>query len=307
MFKFNKEINSWNDWADVVYDIKNWEALVRQIFVNEKLSVNEIKILPVGTNAIFKVDDKVIKIFVPDYDNQNEAKVNFEAEHNALIRASQAHVPTSKVLKHGKISDKYLFYYLIMEYIEGKPVVDVYSDLTSTQKEQLVAFIKSSLSKINIPVKYKAEYEKQIKQRVYNNERWQSYNEQLRKEIFDHVESLLLTNFVYVHGDLTGENVLVKNDGSYVVIDMGDAQIAPAEYEYLPLAFDLFQYDKVLFLKAIPKDTKITSDILLNTLLIHDFGANILKEFYDNIVNKDIKEINSLTEIKAEFEKWLKK
>ena len=58
---------------------------------------------------------------------------------------------------------------------------------------------------------------------------------------------------VFVHGDLTGENVLLlpKREGTTAagrlfVLDFGDCQLAPFYYEWPPLVWELFRWDSVM-------------------------------------------------------------
>ena len=62
---FNFEIINWESWCKVFNSIKAFEPLIHHIFKIENLpEIKQITNLKPGTNAVFKADDKVIKIFV---------------------------------------------------------------------------------------------------------------------------------------------------------------------------------------------------------------------------------------------------
>ena len=70
-----------------------------------------------------------------------------------------------------------------------------------------------------------------LRQEARVNFRLEKLAPSLREEVLARLEGLPLEPAVLTHGDLTGENLLVQEDGSFVVIDWADAHLAPAWYE----------------------------------------------------------------------------
>ena len=70
--------------------------------------------------------------------------------------------------------------------------------------------------------------------RAMENERFDCLHPRLVSELKARAQSLDLSDSVLVHGDCTGENLLV-NDGQPILIDFADCCLAPAWYE-LPAA-----------------------------------------------------------------------
>ena len=77
-------------------------------------------------------------------------------------------------------------------------------------------------------------------------------------------------------GDLTGENILVDEGGSPIIIDCADACLAPWWYELAPLVFELFHCQRNLLRMFVDTAPKVFVGRVLDAVCIHDFGANML-------------------------------
>jgi serine/threonine-protein kinase RIO1 len=104
---------------------------------------------------------------------------------------------------------------------------------------------------------------------------------------------------VLVHGDLTGENVMVREDGSLCILDWADALPAAETYEWPPLVFELFRCDPELVGFFCEEDPQGFAAKLVDALTLHDFGADILLAWQE----REGLVIDSLEEL----EEWLKK
>ena len=109
------------------------------------------------------------------------------------------------------------------------------------------------------------------------------------------LEGLELKGLVLTHGDLTGENLLVQEDGSLVMIDWADAHLAPAWYELGPLAFELFQGQGELLRLFAGADQEAFVERLLDCCCLHDFGADFLWNFWQR---ESAPELGSLGEVR---------
>ena len=65
MYLFNEQLNNEQDWGNVFQSIAAFTPLVEHILEIEKLPPAKIENLSPGTNALFKIDKHVIKIYVP--------------------------------------------------------------------------------------------------------------------------------------------------------------------------------------------------------------------------------------------------
>ena len=62
---FTETIQNWQDWAAVFQSISVFEPLIRAILQKEKLPLGKVTQLTPGTNAVFRVEQLVIKIYAP--------------------------------------------------------------------------------------------------------------------------------------------------------------------------------------------------------------------------------------------------
>ena len=81
-----------------------------------------------------------------------------------------------------------------------------------------------------------------------------------------------------VHGDLTGENVLVSSQGAPVLLDWADACLAPSWYELPPLVFGPLGADPALLAPWMDQGLEPFLEQVLDGLALHDFGPDILRE-----------------------------
>lgn len=76
--------------------------------------------------------------------------------------------------------------------------------------------------------------------RALDNPRLECLPGSLRDEMAERAAKLDLTDTVLLHGDLTGENILIGVDNRPIIIDCANACLALWWYELAPLAFELF-------------------------------------------------------------------
>lgn len=281
---FNFTINGWDDWCKVFHSREEFTPLIHHIFELENLpQIKQISDLTPGTNAVFKADDKVIKIFVPDAAGFY-ADTEFAIEEYGLKFAELQGISIPKLITSGIVHDKYDFKYMIMEYIEGKSLDDIECEFTDKDKFNVGKKLAEFKLKLNVPCDKFCDID--IIERAITNERWNGYPQSFNAERIEYLKSYTLDNCVFVHGDINPDNVIFGNDGIMYLIDFADACIAPALYELASLC-GFFEFDK----PYLDGYGNIEVDDLMDSILLHDFGGDILKcnfGTYDEITSLDV-------------------
>jgi Predicted choline kinase involved in LPS biosynthesis len=268
---FDFDINNWKDWGKVFHSKEEFGKLIYHIFEIENMpKIKQISDLTPGTNAVFKVDDKVVKIFVPDaagYDSERD----FAIESYGMKFAVAQGIPVPKLVADGIVRDKYNFRYMIMDYIEGHAFTDEFdASLTYEEKYNIGEKFADIKSKLNIPCDKFCGID--IIERAVTNERWDKYPDSFNVERINYLKNYTIRNPVYVHGDINPDNIIFGDDGAMYLIDFADACIAPALYELAPLICEFFEFDSAY----LDGYGNVSAEDLAESILIHDFGGDIL-------------------------------
>lgn len=297
-FLFKKDIIDWNSWGEVFQSIDDFRELIKAIFIKEKLTgYEDIGNLTPGTNAVFRVGNYVAKIFVPKesgYDSEKDYNVELEAMNRAIEKG----INTPKVIVASSIKDKYLFRYIIMEYLNGKEGSKVLNDYSYDKKMELVDRLKVNLKKLNSDAIENID-NNFIIEKAINNKRWDKCSAEVKNQIIALLRNYKVDRYVYVHGDIIADNVMINENGELFIIDFADSTVAPIEYEWPPIIFELFYFDKDMtkrFMGDMNYDEFIEK--LFMAILLHEFGVNFVESIYIKYKDKDIADLKDINEIK---------
>ena len=294
---FIEEINGWDSWGKVFQSIPAFEKLIIKIFEKENLPCKGISNLTPGSNAVFKVGDYVIKIFAPIQAGV-DTEIDYKCEILGMKRAMDIGINIPPVISTSIIEDKYLFSYIIMGYIEGKDAKDLLKYYSTEEKVDFVRQLKRNLNKMNglINESYPSV---DVRERVLSNLRWNILPDSAVNQIKKLVKDYDMSNKVYVHGDITGENVMIDKGGVLYIIDFADGRLAPREYEFPPILFDLLDFDKTM-INEFTKDENIDEFIekCFYGILIHEFGVYFVKLICERILGIEIRELTDIFMIK---------
>jgi len=272
MSLFHHAIAGWRDWSQVYQSIPAFTPLAEYILRKENLPVVPLEHLTPGTNAVFRAGDYVLKIYAPPESGFNEPD-ELQTEIFSAQRAGRLGLNAPKLIAEGLVKDKYDFAYMIMEFIPGIELKEAVKAMTDDEKFAIAQKLRAATDRMNTPCE------------AFNNidalhdrhrwERWDKFSERLRKERAAWIETHDFGAFVFCHGDLCGDNILISPQGEIYIIDFADALPAPIDYEHALLAAE-FDYDPALmqgYFGEEPVDT--LAERCFAGTLIHDFGGDI--------------------------------
>lgn len=273
---FHETIENWEDWGRVFQFIPAFSPLVREIYRRENLPWEPLQNLTPGTNAVFRVGNTVAKVFFPK-ESGLDPSPDFHNESAVCGWLTEKNIPTPRLLARGKLRDKYEFHYIITGYARGTEAGTWLEAASPPQKTTFVQRLKDILCKLNIPADDLIAPINLLK-RAVENPRLSALPASLAEDLRNHARTLDLSQRVLVHGDLTGENLLIDEQGAVTVIDCADACLAPAWYELGPVVFELFRCDPVLLRAFDGDDREAFVERTLDAVSLHDFGADLLRE-----------------------------
>lgn len=294
---FFEEITDWTSWGKVFQSIPAFEKLIIRIFIIEGIPCKEISHLTAGSNAVFRVDNYVVKIFAPVESGFN-TEIDYSCEVIGMKRAISLGINIPNVIASSFIEDKYLFRYIIMDHIDGADAKNILKHYSANEKIAFVRQLKNNINKMNTVVEGKFPTV-DVKERALNNTRWNVFSNTIVTQIQELIMNYDMQNKVYVHGDITGDNVMISQNGILYIIDFADSRIAPKEYEYPPILFDLFDFDKLMINEFIgEQNIEQFVEKCFYGILMHEFGIYFVKLICERIIGIDIIKLANIFQVK---------
>lgn len=288
---FTEEIHNLDDWAKIFTKAPVFAPLTAYIFAREQLPFAALRNTTPGTHAVFQVGTNLIKLFAPVQCGTN-SKLEYENELLWLELTAKLGIKTPKVVAWGKVRSRYVFRYIVMEYLPYPNLNEIKHTLTLQQKREIALQLQDITEKIqNIAT----DNVKQNNSPQISNGSWNGFSKQFLREREVFLKTIVKEAGVWVHGDLTGDNILVAKDNTVYIIDFADAKFTHRCYDLPPLILDAFSCD-MEFIHSFcgNKDTRELEYNLLIGLLTHDFGGELIKTFLTNRVG----EIETIVQLK---------
>lgn len=290
---FNEPIHNWSEWGAIFQSTEAFTPLAKEIFRREGLAFSGLENLTPGTNAVFRAGNYVVKIFAPR-ESGLEPQVDYANESAVCGALTRWEISTPRLIAHGKIQDTYLFYYLVTEYCPGEEAGQWLENASPSQLEDFIRQLKELLQTLHRPAEGLIS-PVNLLGRALGNPRLERLPVSLRNEMAERAARLDLTDTVLVHGDLTGENILIGADNQPIIIDCADSCLAPWWYELAPLVFELFHCRGDLLRLFADTDPEAFVEQIMDAVCIHDFGANIL---WDTAVREGVPCFSHLAEVR---------
>lgn len=146
---FEHNLNGWDSWSSVFQSKEAFFPLAKAIFDKEGLPlVKSLETLPPGTNAVFKANELIIKIYAPIQTNL-DTQQDYATELAVMEFAMNHNISIPKIIGHGEFMDKYLFRYLIMDYVPAAFSIQELLLASSSEKKEFVNHIKQISVKLH--------------------------------------------------------------------------------------------------------------------------------------------------------------
>ena len=165
-----------------------------------------------------------------------------------------------------------------MEHIAGQEPGARLPSYSDKQKNDFAIQIRDMTSKMNIGIQNKAI--PLFTQSVpLANAGWGDYPKSFCEDRLGWIRNMLFDDLVYVHGDLTAENMIIDDNGAACLIDFADSLVAPYYYEWMPLVYDLFACNPVMMTAYFGDyHNDAFYDQLTRSALIHEYAAGGIKD-----------------------------
>lgn len=290
---FQEEIHGWTSWGRLFQSIDAFRPLIQAIFRREGLPMAEITHLTPGTNAVFRVGRYVVKIFAPA-ESGMDMNSDYVTELFGIERANRLGVPSPSLQCAGTLMDRYVFRYLVMDYVEGEALRERHGQLTRREKVRVGDCVRILCGLMNRPSgRFNAIH---VLNRALGSPKWSAFSPGFLEERTEYLQTMPLDPLVYVHGDITDDNLLLDARGRILLLDYADALLAPAWYEWAALFCGAFRLDPAylegFFQGPMPEDA---IERCLHAILLHDFGPGILAD----IVGHDVHSAKNLDAVRT--------
>lgn len=282
---FDYDIHDWHTWGKVYCSKEEFMPLIKRIFEQEGLAFQPVENCKPGTNGVFRVGNYVVKVFVP-LESGYDSLPDYKAEIFAMKRVNAIGVSVPRLIAKGQMQDKYLFRYIIMDYVKGNMLGDIKDTLSREQKITIGKNLSNIVKSWATPCENFNGVD--VIQKTLSSKRWEDAPEDIKVAQKEYLEGLDEKSFVFVHGDLTEDNLIVEPDGKVTVLDFADSLCGPSIYEDMNLICDAFHFDRD-FLEGYYGTIGIEEllEICLNSILCHEYGYHTIKNIFGPVNDRN--------------------
>ncbi|MBR3152741.1 MAG: phosphotransferase [Clostridia bacterium] len=158
--------------------------------------------------TVYKDGDKTIKLFIENY---SKAAILKEALNQARVEeGTDLIIP--KLIEVSKIDNRWA---LVYEHIEGKTIRELINENPEKTDEYMSRFVDIQLEVLSKKVPLLNKIKEKYKEKINSLE---DLDDNTRYELQERLDGMK-DHTKLCHGDFVPSNVIIKEDGSYAVID----------------------------------------------------------------------------------------
>jgi hygromycin-B 7''-O-kinase len=285
-----ERLNGLEGYRQSFMDAELWRPFIVQVFREHNWACDQIRPGVAGTYPTFIIDEqRVVKFFGPLFDGERCWHVEQEA---AQLMLDVPEIPVARLIDSGVLEREQGWTYLILEYVPGVSIGEVYADIPFEEKRSLAHWLGKCL-----PRMYRIEADhgtalprlREDLARSWFASRWPQDQakwpvhlaRQVEAYLSENAEFLRAESNCFIHADLTQDHILGRFANGHftmlAVIDFGDAMLGNIYYELTALHLDLFNCDKRLLAEFLQtyglfpgRDFTTTAMV---TSLLHQFDV----------------------------------
>ena len=292
-------------WQSFVRSIEAFTPLIKHIYQINNMQLEEISYITVASNAVFRIGDKVIKIFYPPEAGIRDSR-EYETEVAVMNHAEVTRVLAPRIICNGIVQDgQYSFGYIITNYIEGILARDAIPKFDEKEKREFSSKMREIMNKFNV-ANDTIKIPRFDEPAYLSNPVWNDSLESFKEDRDLYIKNANFPETIVAHGDLIWANVIIDKQERVHLLDFAESIFAPYYYDWTAILF-LFYYDKVM-IKEYFGDC--ASDEFFDTLTMSfllpsrgpGFGGMkwaIAKDFNVDVneITKSIADVNALKNI----------
>ena len=290
-FLFNTTLINKKNWLEAIKNTVEVNNLITYIFEKEKIRVSSLYPLTPSTNAVYRVGCYVIKVFAPEIIGY-PAEEEFKREIYMLMNLELSGIKAPRLYSKGIIEDKYVFYYLITEFITDSITASKF--LINSKPHVTYDFLINLQLVIDKIHQIKAD--NNLTQLLSRKTACYLKGE-LEFERVKLVNNFLITKSpsknVFVHTDLSGDNILINKNHEIIIIDFEDWMYSNEAIELPAIVFELL--NNTVYVKELINVFNYCDIIeeLFMGLLMHPSCQQYLRQ-----ICRDFNKLKSLTYVK---------
>ena len=164
------------------------------------------------TKTVYKEDGKTIKLFVENY---SKADILNEALNQARVEeGTDLYIP--KLVEVTKIGNRWA---IVSEHVEGKSLYELMEENPEKEDEYLELFVRIQMTILSKKVSLLNSIKDKFKRKLDNAT---NINDNIKYELLHRLEGMK-NHKKLCHGDFVPNNVIIKENGEYHVIDWAHA------------------------------------------------------------------------------------